>query len=110
MPHQSRQVRLLKALVIGLGVLLVAGLLLVAGTIAYRLARMSSGEAPEAAIPATLLADGRRLLPAGASVRSISLDGNRLAINYTSPAGDGVVVIDLRSGAEVARIAIDPQK
>lgn len=102
--------RLLKALVIGMGIVLVLGLLLVAGTIAFRLSRMSSGEAPPASAPARVLTDGRLVLPAGASLRATSLDGNRLAVHYASPAGDGVIVIDLRSGAEIARLSIETQK
>ena len=44
-------------------------------------------------------------LPAGASVQSMDLDGDRIAIN----TGSEIVVIDLRKNAVISRIATKPR-
>lgn len=51
-----------------------------------------------------LVAQARLALPAGASVRSLSLSGHRLAVHYEAPAGGGIAVVDLETGRTVSRI------
>lgn len=111
--------RLMKIVVVVLGMLLVAGLLVVVGTIAWRLfARASSSsvaQTPATAVQpgqpagaATALSAGLRLaLPAGAEVTALSLAGDRLAVSYRGPAGAGIDVLDLASGRVIARIGLE---
>ncbi|MFA5948809.1 MAG: hypothetical protein WC807_00850 [Hyphomicrobium sp.] len=94
-----------------LGLAILAGL----AAVVLRIIYLSSRPAPQAApLPAavaapsaaTALPEGLSLsLPQGAAVRSMSLDGDRVAVYYQAPAGDGIIVMDVKSGAIVGRIA-----
>jgi hypothetical protein len=48
-------------------------------------------------------------VPAGAAVTAMSLDGNRLAVHLSGPAGPEIAVIDLASGKVVAQVRLKPQ-
>ncbi len=88
--------RALKALVIGMGVLIVAGLIVVVVTIA---SRTLDGERPptEAALA----------LPDGAEVLETALDGNRIALRLRLPGGaEAIHVFDLATGRRVATARI----
>ena len=100
------QVRALRIAVIVMGVLIVMGLVAVIGRIIYLMARPSgqitshSGQlTPEIAAP----------LPAGAHIKSVTLQGDRLAIHYEAAAGAGIVVIDLTSGKTLSRVRAVPE-
>jgi hypothetical protein len=100
------QVRALRIAVIVMGVLIVMGLVAVIGRIIYLMARPSgqitshSGRlTPEIAAP----------LPAGAHIKSVTLQGDRLAIHYEAAAGAGIVVIDLASGKTLSRVRAVPE-
>ena len=89
--------RALKALVIGMGVLIVVGLIVVAVTIANR---TLDGERPptEAAFA----------LPDGAKVLETALDGNRIALRLRLADGaEAIHVFDLATGRRVATARID---
>ena len=88
----SRTYRILLVAVIVMGVALVLGFIFVFSTIAYRLSRGSGA----AQAPAALTLDG--------APRSVSLDGDRLAVLVATPEGDAVVIYDLRSGKETRRV------
>jgi hypothetical protein len=48
-------------------------------------------------------------IPKDATVTSLALDGDRLALHLNSAAGPEVVVVDLKTGEVVARIRLKPQ-
>ena len=102
------QVRALRIAVIVMGVLIVMGrgLVAVIGRIIYLMARPSGqitshcGQlTPEIAAP----------LPGGAHIKSVTLQGDRLAIHYEAAAGAGIVVIDLASGKTLSRVRAVPE-
>lgn len=81
----------LKTLVIGMGLLILAGVAVIAVTVANRLA--ATGRAHE---PVALR------LPADATVVETDLDGDRLALRLDTAAGPRVIVVDVATG-EVLR-------
>ena len=88
--------RALKALVIGMGVLIAAGLITVVVTIANR---TLDGDRPptEAALA----------LPPGAEVLETALDGDRIALRLRLPGGaQAIHVFDLATGRRVAAARI----
>ena len=89
--------RNLKIAVVVMGILLVAGFILVFITI---LSRLSGSAAPTDAAPVATVApeEVARLLDADGEVVSTAIDGNRLALVLRRAEGHAVVVIDLRSG------------
>ncbi len=106
------QMRKLRFAVIAMGALLLLGFATVIGRIVYLLNR--SPVDPGAAIPAVtsaaLPADVRLALPAGATVRNLSLSGNRLAVHYDAPSGAGIAIVDLATGRAVQRIELAPAR
>jgi len=82
----------IKALVIGMGVLLLAGFVIVAVTLVNRVS--SSGEAAPAQV-AFRLGAGERLVGS-------DLDGGRIALRIETPTGARVEVRNLSDGALVA--------
>lgn len=100
------QVRALRIAVIVMGVMIVMGLVAVIGRIIYLMAR-PSGQAAVAG--GAIRADVTAALPAGAQVRNLSLQGDRIAIHYESAAGSGIAVVDLASGRTLSRIQVVPE-
>jgi hypothetical protein len=132
-PEDPPNIRFLRRLVIGLGVVMVAMLIVVIGRIVYLATRPpagatvtvgqpigatagasavggsalgtgAAGAIPEAARPLT--ADIALSLPAGAKVRAHSLFGTRLAVHYEAPAGEGIVVLDLETGRAASHVRL----
>ena len=88
--------RALKALVIGMGVLIVAGLATVVVTIANRTLD-ADGSPTEAAFA----------IPPGAEVLETALDGNRIALRLRLADGTAAIhVFDLATGRRVATARI----
>lgn len=103
----DRHVRMLKIAVIAMGVVLVLGFIAVIARIVYLVAR--GNETSHATGVSQPIRENTRLaLPAGATVRNLSLSGGRLAIHYDGLTGSGIVVLDLQTGAAVSRIHIVP--
>ena len=104
----ERQIKMLRVAVIAMGVILVLGFITIIARIVYLVNRSSdTGTATTVSQP---IRDTARLaLPPGASVRHISLAGQRLAVHYESPGGSGIVVLDLQTGKPVSRIEIVPE-
>ena len=100
------QVRALRIAVIVMGVLLVMGLVAVIGRIIYLMAR-PAGQISVSAGP--VAPEISTALPAGAHVRSISVQGDRLAIHYETAAGSGISVVDLASGRTLSRVRLVPE-
>lgn len=97
--------RALLALVIFMGILIVAGIVVVGFTIAIRLSNMGAEDRPaavgfgEADVP----------VPAGCEVMEARPDGNRLILRLGSGGRcNQLIVIDLRSGAVTGRLNFVP--
>ncbi len=89
--------RALKALVIGMGVLIAAGLITVVVTIADR--TLDGGGPPTEAALA---------IPPGAEVLETALDGGRIALRLRLPGGaQAIHVFDLATGERVATARVD---
>lgn len=91
--------RMLKIAVTAMGLLIVIGL----GAVVFRLARLASEPGSGAIASAQTLT-----LPSGAAVRSLSLSGQRLAVHYSSPGGEGIALLDVATGRVLSRIRVAP--
>ena len=98
--------RWLKFAVVGMAVLIAIGILAVVARI-IQLANRSPRVATTAS-PITV-EQTRAFLPAGASVRQLSLSGDRLAIGFEGPAGAGAIVVDVAVGRILTRIDLAPE-
>lgn len=101
---ETPQLRALRFAVIGMGVVLIIGFMVILGRIFYLASRPGALSSTPAAI--ALAAEPALDLPAGANVKSLSLSGNRLAVQYVSPAGDGIAIVDLETGRTLSRVKI----
>ncbi len=99
------QVRALRFAVIGMGMLIVVGLIALVGRIIYIVARPGTQIAAQSS---TIAPEVRASLPGGAVVRSIALQGDRLAIHYDEPGGAGIAIVDLATGRMSTRISLVP--
>jgi hypothetical protein len=105
-----RQVRVLKVAVIVMGLLLVGGFAFVLAAIVYQASQGGQGGAVGAGAGTSLNGVESELpIPKDATVISLALDGDRLALHLNSAAGPEVVVVDLKTGKVVARIRLKPQ-
>jgi hypothetical protein len=102
--HVARQVRILKFVVISLGVLLLVGFAVVIGRIAYLATQPGGGIG--ASSP---LHEMNVVLPAGAVIGQTTVSGDRMAVHYASPAETGIIVINLTTGRVVSRIGFTPE-
>lgn len=102
-PFSPAQLRILKIAVVVMGVILVLGFAAVIGRIAYLVTRTAKPAAP------TAIAKNLRLpLPEGATVRSLALSGDRLAVHFDAHAGAGVAILDLLTGEPVTHVQFVP--
>lgn len=110
-PSNTKE-RALVFIVVFLGFLILAGLTAVVGRIIYLSSTSPAQPAkPEASAPAGVAEAvlGRLALPQGAVVKSVSVGGDdRLAVYYEAPAGAGIVVVDLTTGAVLQRLDVVP--
>ncbi|MGK2921465.1 MAG: hypothetical protein ACSLE4_01530 [Methyloceanibacter sp.] len=106
-----RQVRGLKIAVIVMGILLVGGFALVMAAIVYQASKLGDKKvqapaAGQASAPAE--ASGSALaLPRGATIASMALDGDLLALHLQTSTGPEIAVIDVTTGRVLSRIKID---
>ena len=99
-----RQVRGLKIAVIVMGLLLVGGFAFVLAAIVYQ---ASGGRQTSTRTSAPLRGvESEFPTPRDATVTSLALDGDRLALHLNSPAGAEIAVIDLQTGKVLARIRL----
>lgn len=89
--------RALKVLVVLMGVLIVAGVVVVIVTITQRMAPPTVAKA----LPAALLDE-----PPGTHIVQISAAGDRLSLLLQGGGPDRVVVLDLRQGSIAGRAAL----
>ncbi len=97
--------RALKLLVIALGVLLLAGIGVLAAAVVWRINHANSTSPAQPAPPAVR----RIVLPSGAKVIATDVDAGRLIVRVDIP-GNGVrmLVFDLATGAEITTIELAP--
>jgi hypothetical protein len=105
------QMRMLRAAVIGMAILLVVGLFTLIGRIIY-LAKSGGATSPNTTVsappsPRTLAPEVRVALPAGAMIKATTISGDRLTITYSDTSGDGLVIVDLTTAQVVSRIRIE---
>lgn len=98
----ARQVRILKIVVIFLGVLLLVGFAVVIGRIAYLATQPGAG-------PSTQAQNVNVDLPSGAAIRQTIVSGDRMTVEYSSRDQTGIVVINLTTGRIVSRITFRPE-
>jgi len=105
-----RQVRALKIAVIVMGILLVGGFAFVMAAVVYQASKLGDKKVP-APSAATVTAPAVALsLPQGATVTSMALDGDRLALHLQTGAGPEIAVIDVTTGKVLSRIKISADK
>jgi hypothetical protein len=92
----------LKAAVIVMGIMLVAGLVVVFSTIIYRTVKPVSPGAPQLTRTDRSGAIVTKLGIPADSIRQMSLNGNRLAIRTARE----IIIIDYRKGLVIGRIAL----
>jgi hypothetical protein len=97
------RVRMLKAAVTFMGVMLVVGTVILVIGIVWKASQLPKGSATGAGtFPALDIA-----VPPGASLRSLAMDGDRMAVTLDT-APNEIVIIDIGRGAEVGRIRLKP--
>ena len=97
------QIRKLRIVVIVMSIALVAGVATLIGRIIY-LANRGHEQAPPRGM---LAAEPRLVLPAGASLKSTTLSGDRLSAHYLGPKGEGLIIFDLVSGKILSHVRIE---
>ncbi|ODA67624.1 hypothetical protein A7A08_01658 [Methyloligella halotolerans] len=116
-PFTPRQVRMLKIAVTVMGVLLVAGFLLIIATIAFQATQMGVEDAPAQVAerpsketPSPMPREAFDVaIPEGADVAGMDVDGDRLALHLRTAKGSEVLIVDLKTGRIVSRIALRPE-
>jgi hypothetical protein len=100
----SRRLAGLKIAVVVMGIILVVGFAALLACIIY----LSAGRGEQSSRARGV--EARLSVPAGAAVRTMSLFGNRLAVHYEHPSGDGIAVLDLATGAVISRVRLETDK
>ena len=103
----------IKALVIGLGVLLVGGIALLIYGISQKASdpqyKMFRGKAPAVAAPVASFGETRIPLPEGCTVAEMRAEGDRLFLRIGPPgACERIVIIDLGTGQPTGSIWLRP--
>ena len=86
--------------VIGMSLLLIVGFITVIARIIYLTSRPATPVAAATTAGTPIKPEALLDLPANGSVKSLSLSGNRLAVHYVSPLGDGIAILDLEQGRD----------
>jgi hypothetical protein len=95
----------LKVLVIVMGLLIVAGFVVIAAEIARRMSTPNAGRSPAAA---TSFSE-RIALPAGARVVSVTAVGDRVVVHVETPGGPAsAYIVDPRNGALLGTVEFAP--
>lgn len=112
----ATNVRLLKGIVILLGIAIVVVLSVIVITIIQRAGQMAEGEAPAVgAAPAAetttqSFGDLSIAIPVGAEVVGMVMSGDRMVLRLARDgAADALLVVDLSTGRRLGRITLDPQ-
>lgn len=102
--HDARQVRILKIVVISLGILLLIGFAVVIARIAYLATQPGRGIGA-----ATAQQNVNVALPPGAVIRESAVSGDRMTVQFEAPQQTGIVIINLTTGQVVSRIVFSPE-
>jgi hypothetical protein len=105
----ERQVRILKRVVIAMGVMLVGGFILVIAVIVYQASNAGESAEPVSAarVPGISIVPQTGLrVPKGMAITHMALDDNRLAVHLTGPKGQEIRIIDLGTGSIIGTIPI----
>ena len=95
--------RFLEMTVYIMGGLLVIMLVVLLGGIAWKATR---GKTPEEPPKVNLVEIG---VPAGATIGSVTLDGNSMAVQVTAGGAQEVVVVDTKKGVIISRVRLKPE-
>jgi hypothetical protein len=100
--REQRLQRNLKIVVSVLGILIFVGL----GAVAIKIVSLANKPAGLSNTAQPLAANSNTAtvsfeLPSGAKIVSVSLSGNRLAIQHDGPSGPGITIVDADSGRRV---------
>lgn len=99
----------LKILVIVMGLLIVAGFIVVASEIARRMSSPSTFGSPAAPSASGPSFAQRIALPSGAQVVSVNTAGDRIAVHVRSVEGQSTLyIVDPRTGALVGTVDFPP--
>lgn len=104
-PFTSGQVKALKLAIAIMGLMIVAALLAIVGRVIY-LASVKKPAAEPTPTIAELVPEHVLALPPGSTVKSLSLQGNRLLVHYETSAGHGAAVLDLTTGKSLSKVTI----
>lgn len=108
-PAQAYAPLWLKVLVIVMGLLIVAGFVVVAAEIARRMSTPNAARSPAAGPMASTGFTERIALPSGARVVSMNAVGDRLVVHVETQGGPAAAyVVDPRNGALVGTIEFPP--
>jgi len=100
----ARQVRLLKIVVIAMGLMLIGGFVLVVATIVYQ-SMYASGSA--ATKPAIAVSPELGLsIQSDSKVTDLAIDGDRLAIHIEGPNTSEIVIIGIATGQVLSRVQL----
>ncbi len=104
--EDPRNVRILKRVVYIMGVMLVVGAIVVIGTIIYRAVNYDATRAASASagpgFPALDVAVGQ-----GATIGTIELNGNRMAVHVSKDGSNEIIIIDVRRGTLLGRVKLN---
>lgn len=105
----ARQVRILKVIVIVMGLLLLGGFAFMVSAIVYQASRMGESEAagPPAQAMQGKVGELGLKAPAGTRIEGVTLDGKRMAVHMSGPNGAEIAVIDIDKGRVIARIRLE---
>lgn len=103
-PAQAHAPLWLKVLVIVMGLLIVAGFVVIAAEIARRMSTPNAGRSPAATSFSERIA-----LPAGARVVSVTAVGDRVVVHVETPGGPAsAYIVDPRNGALLGTVEFAP--
>ena len=98
----------LKALVAGMGVLIVIGI----GLVGYGVMRGKPKAEPMTAEHMTILSlepfDTRLPVPRGSKLEQMTNAGDRIVLRFAGPDGDKLIVVDSRTGQPAGTITLVP--
>jgi Family of unknown function (DUF6476) len=106
-PMSDAQIKRLKIAIAVMTALLIVGIVTLIARVIYLAS--SRPEQAGTALPAVSgqwLAEIRLKLPAGATLKTSTLQGNRLLAQYGGPSGDGILILDLATGKPVSHVRI----
>ena len=102
----ARNVGLLKAAVYIMGVLIVVGTIVLIGGIIWKASQLPATSTAASTVGPAAFDALDIAVPAGSSVGSVEIDGDRMAI--TLAGAPEIIIVDLAQGEVVGRIRLDP--